>query len=211
MRNRAVWSWLIGLGVLLVAAAVLATGISQAEEHDPFCIGCHTTPEQTYFDRAQAALTHPPSADLASVHYELASEPFRCINCHRGSNSLPDRATTLVLGASDAIALLTGRADPAIEKGLSALPALENKACLNCHTETLAIAGFNNHFHNKLAAAQRDGDVVTSTLGCSDCHNAHIPVAGGHAEVFLDVHGVVYPACVTCHTEMGEGPLELVR
>jgi Zn finger protein HypA/HybF involved in hydrogenase expression len=207
MRNRLFW--LAGLATLGVIVVSLLS-ISKAEEHDPFCISCHTAPEQTYFDRAQHALTSNTSLDLASVHYQVSNESFRCIECHRGNNDLQDRATTLVLGAHDAITLLAGNADPTIEKGFSTQPHLQNTACTNCHTDTLAEPGFNNHFHNKLSAVGTEASPASSVT-CTDCHRAHVQVAAGRDQVFLDIQNVVYPACVVCHTETGEGPLELTQ
>ncbi len=198
---RKAWPWGIGLTVL-AAIVVGLLGASRLEEHDPFCIACHTAPEQTYFDRAQAAVQTGESADLSSAHYEVSKTPFRCIDCHRGDDGLQDRASTLALGARDTLTFFAGRADPAIEKGYTALPQLPNTACTHCHTETLAEAGFNNHFHNELNGTE-------TSVTCTECHQAHVQVAGGRDAMFLDIESVVYPACVTCHQDIGKGPLEL--
>lgn len=197
---RFVRPWVLGLATVVVIVIVLLSA-SQLEEHDPFCIACHTTPEQTYFDRAQAASTGDV-ADLSSVHYVVSEDPFRCIDCHRGDDGLQDRATTLALGARDALTYFTGRADSTLEKGHTALPQLQNIACARCHAETLAEPGFNNHFHNELSTTQ-------TSLTCTDCHRAHVQVAGGREVKFLDIEGIVYPACVTCHQQTGKGPLDL--
>jgi Zn finger protein HypA/HybF involved in hydrogenase expression len=207
MRNRLFW--LGGLALLAIIIIGLLS-VSKAEEHDPFCISCHTAPEEVYFHRAQHVLIDGSSVDLASVHYQVSNGSFRCIDCHRGDHDLQDRATTLALGARDTLTLLTGRADPAIEKGHSTQPALQNTACTNCHTDTLTEPGFNNHFHNKLVAAGTETSTASSVT-CTDCHRAHVQVVAGRDQIFLDIQNVVYPACVVCHTETGEGPLELMQ
>lgn len=192
--------WVLGTTTVIVVVIILL-GASRLEEHDPFCIACHTAPEQTYFDRAQVALTGEVP-DLSSAHYVVSDESFRCIDCHRGDDGFQDRATTLVLGARDAGVFLAGLADPTLEKGHSTLPQLQNTACIRCHADTLAEPGFNNHFHNELTADQ-------TSVTCTDCHRAHIQVAGGREAQFLDIESVVYPACVTCHQQTGKGPLDL--
>jgi len=209
---------------LIVAISAALFGVSKAEEQDGFCISCHTTPEQTYYDRARA----DPAPDLSSAHYAL-SEGLRCIDCHRGDGGLRHRALTLALGARDALIFLSGGADPAIEKKAVAAPELTNTACEQCHAETLLVVGFENHFHNKLPAAHsawRAGGQLTAppddpqadvsalsqsdtSVACTDCHRAHVHLEGTEAQQYLDIEGEVYPACVTCHRETGQGPLEL--
>lgn len=209
---------------LIVVGSAFIFGASKAEERDTFCIACHTTPEQTYYNRAQEM----PSHDLSSAHYHL-SKSFRCIDCHRGDGGPSHRALTLALGARDALIFFSGQADPAIEKKLMAAPALPNAACLNCHTKTLLVVGFENHFHNKLPAAYaawQGGGQLTAPLdhpeadhsalnrsdtsvACTDCHRAHVALEGAESQQYLDIEGDAYPACVICHRETGHGPLEL--
>jgi len=199
------------------AFAVLLAAATTAEERDAFCIACHTNPEQTYYDRAQSTVNGQNPVDLSSAHYAGTDATFRCIDCHRGESTLPDRAATLALGARDALIFLTGRADPAIEKLHSAAPELTNRACVHCHIEALIEAGFNNHFHNKLFAAKevwaKGGAEVSpeqfgSSVACADCHRAHVSMEAAQDQFFLDVEGAVYPVCVKCHEEMGKGPVE---
>ena len=211
----------LGLAALVALAASTAFlfGASKAEEHDSFCIACHTTPEQTYYDRAQMAMNFQGVVDLSSAHYGEPGGGFHCIDCHRGNSDLRDRAATLALGAQDALIFVAGRADPAIEKSHSAAPELQNTACVRCHTDSLLEAGFNNHFHNKLMAAyeaQEENrnspkDEFSSTVTCTDCHRAHVQMDEAQEQSFLDVEGAVYPACVKCHREMRKGPQELER
>jgi hypothetical protein len=219
--------WGVALAVVLAFLPVPA--VSVLEEHDGFCIACHTAPEVAYYNRAQAALAgQAPAVDLASAHY--STERFRCIDCHRGNGSLPHRAVTLTLGARDTLTFLTGRADPAIEKAQAAEPGLLTAGCVNCHAVGLLVAGFENHFHNKLPAAfaawQAGGDIVAPAsqpgadttqlehvetgVACHDCHRAHVQLPGAELTGYLDLENVVLPACVQCHRDAARGPLELI-
>lgn len=226
-----------GAAVFLALILGSALTVSRFEEQDSFCTSCHTLPEVTYFERAQAALSgETPYLDLSSAHYALPGEggeilPMRCIDCHRGNGSLPHRAVTLTLGARDAILWISGQADPAIEKTDLEVPFLLTAACVECHQPSLLTVGFNNHFHNRLPEAygawRRGGELIqpegepgggeselriepveTGVL-CVDCHRAHIHVPGSELQAYLDIFGVVYPACVRCHEDAGRGPLEL--
>ncbi len=220
----------IVLLTLAIGSVAFLFGVSQAEEHDAFCISCHSKPEQTYYDRAQSARRgEAPYVDLSSAHYGLSQVEFRCIACHRGDGGLSSRATTLTLGARDTVIFFSGQADSTIEKGKPALPELTDAACARCHQEALLVAGFENHFHNKLPAAYKAwqaGQALTApdeaagvdtstlehyetTVACSDCHPAHVHLEGAESQTFLDIENVVYPACVKCHEEVKAGPLEL--
>lgn len=76
--------WLIPVIMLLITIPVPV--VSKLEERDSFCISCHTAPEQAYYDRAQEALaivvagSFEDPIDLASAHYALPEETFRCID-----------------------------------------------------------------------------------------------------------------------------------
>ena len=229
MKRR--W-WLLGI-LLLVLIALPFPVSTVLEERDGFCISCHAVPEQTYYDRSRATLAgsveFPP--DLASAHYVPGEDtPIRCIDCHRGDHSLEHRWRTFLLGARDALVWISGQADPAIEKLHSGEPELLNTGCLGCHTESLLELGFNNHFHNQIAAAggleaqgyepfDPPGGIqgtlftslaeVESTVACIDCHQAHRTIPDGDQTLYLDVQEVLFPACVRCHEEVGKGPLEL--
>jgi nitrate/TMAO reductase-like tetraheme cytochrome c subunit len=220
---------LFGLaGVSVLIACGLALTVSRLEESDSFCVACHTAPEVAYFNRAQAALTGADARDLASAHYGLVRTGVRCIDCHRGDNGAAHRATTLALGARDAAIFVSGRADPVLEKARASIlaPDLLDAACARCHATTLLLAGFDNHFHNKLPAASAawraggelsnppgDSQVEaralkpsTTSVSCVDCHPGHVTAEFGGQTMYLDLRGVVFPACGQCHVEVGHGP-----
>ncbi len=228
-RLTRVPAWLRWAALALALFAASLPAASALEERDAFCIACHTAPEVTYYNRAQAALAGAaPLEDLSSAHY-TAEGGFRCIDCHRGDGGLQHRAATLALGARDAAIFVTGQPDQTLEKTEIEVPGLLNAGCARCHSDTLLVAGFENHFHNKLPAAfaawqaggaitappgQPGADTSTldradTTLGCLNCHLAHVHTAGGELTGFLDLDNVTFPACVQCHTETGHGPLEL--
>jgi nitrate/TMAO reductase-like tetraheme cytochrome c subunit len=100
--------------VLLLFVGSLVTA-SELEERDEFCISCHRAPEVTYVERAQTAVTHP-ATDLASFHYADDSH-FRCVDCHRGDQSVAQRAAILWLAAKDTAVHFLGTPDQTIEKG----------------------------------------------------------------------------------------------
>lgn len=208
------------LALLLAAAVVVLIGASAAEEQNAFCVTCHTAPEEAYYNRAQVVdkLTPDSILDLASAHVAERGA-FRCIDCHRGDQSLTDRGRTVVLGAQDALIFISGRADPTLEKVTASQPDLLNRACVQCHAESLLAGGFNNHFHNRLQAAHSlqlavgtpevNSPKTESTVSCIDCHRGHVQLDHGPDRRFLDVEGTVYPACARCHRELGHGPLDL--
>ena len=210
----------LSLILLPAAAAVMLIGVSAAEEHNDFCIICHTAPEEAYYHRAQIVnpLTTESILDLASAHVAKRGA-FQCIDCHRGDQGLTDRGRTVLLGAQDALIFVSGRADPRLEKVTASQPDLLNRACVQCHAESLLAGGFNNHFHNRLQAAhsvqlaagtpEADSHAAESTVSCTDCHRAHVQLDHGADRMFLDVEGTVYPACARCHLELGQGPLDL--
>ena len=229
-RSRRLLMPLAGAGLLFLAGSVLT--VSRLEESDAFCAACHTAPEVEYRNRALAAQAAGDGGqDLASAHYNLIKSAPRCIDCHRGDAGLAHRATTLTLGARDALIFIAGRADQTVEKTHIEVPELLTASCVKCHTDTLLVAGFENHFHNKLpeayaawqaggrlqppaSGAQTDTSELKSydvTILCVDCHRAHVTVDGSELLGYLDVENTVYPACVECHRQAGHGPLELVR
>jgi len=224
---RGCWLILVVLIILLIPVPI----VSLLEERDGFCGICHLAPENTYLARAQNVLGNPGvPVDLSSAHYQLTEEAFQCIDCHRGSDTFQDRIHTLTLGARDTFIFLSGRADETIEKSRTDTPELLEAGCLKCHNEALLVLGFNNHFHNQLPKAKEvqrmgaeplepfgglAGELFT-TLGeskteltCLDCHQAHRNIIDGDLTLYLDVEGVLLPACVQCHQETGQGPLDL--
>jgi hypothetical protein len=231
MKTRMRWLVAGLLGLVLLGLSYPVS--SKLEERDSFCISCHTVPEETYYNRAQETLSgnveYPP--DLASAHYAVESEMnFRCIDCHRGDQSSSHRWQTFLLGARDALVWVSGQADPTIEKVHAGEPMLLNAGCVPCHTESLLELGFNNHFHNQLRASGElielgyeafeppegiPGTLFTelaeneAALDCIDCHQAHRTIPDGDLTLYLDLETVMFPACVQCHEEVGQGPLEL--
>lgn len=161
------------LGIVLLAVAFVgAAGASKLEERDSFCTRCHLAPEVTYYDHSLAVHDVDDPfllPDLASFHYWDDAD-FRCIDCHRGDDSLVHRGTVLALAAGDTLTYFAGRADETVAKGnianvdpnvaewvgaerFSRRPDILNAGCLKCHQDTLTMVGFENHFHNKLPAA----------------------------------------------------------
>jgi hypothetical protein len=207
-------------GLFLLVLVATFAGATKAEEQDGFCASCHTPPEQAYVDRAQIVrgMQAGSIVDLATAHVGERSS-FGCIDCHRGDQDLNDRGRTLLLGARDAVIFVSGRADGRSEKGAASEPDLLNRACFICHIKSLTGGGFNNHFHNLLASARtlqnpqntpsNDAPQRESTIACVDCHRAHVRTPSGQDGKFMDTIGVVYPACVSCHRQVGQGPLDL--
>lgn len=232
--------FVVGVLILLSAGGIFT--MSKLEEQDRFCGSCHMAPERTYFNRAQFALAgSEPLTDLASAHYakghEQLGRDFHCIDCHRGDAGLKDRTDALTLGARDAAVYFFGKPDQTIEKGTLADPALLNDSCLSCHSDTILVAGFQNHYHNKLPISLQlwnQGQPMTMPpdvpesrkpifeqqikngpqiedidIHCLDCHVAHITIPGGEDTTFIDVHNIVFPTCERCHTEAIGQPLGL--
>jgi hypothetical protein len=220
--------------LLLVLAAVGFVGASLLEEHDTFCIACHTVPETTYFNRA-ASITMSNAAipDLATAHYQQARDnykEFACINCHRGDSSLGHRIQTLALGGRDAVVFVTGKGDPSTEKMTIYQPALPNAACVSCHTATLlTVKGIQSHFHNwlpqtnaliasgqQLIMGSNPGSrfgrprAVSTSLICTSCHLAHRTANLDTQLKYLD-KTYTQQACDTCHKDSGERPRSIDR
>src|SRR5258708_3605524 len=128
----------IGFFVLIVIGGAGFVTATALEEHDTFCISCHTVPETTYFNRAYISLDNlnDQVPDLATAHYNLSKlhgkSDFACIDCHRGDSSLGQRVSTLALGGRDAVIYVVGRENPAIEKTQTAEGWLPNAACTTC-------------------------------------------------------------------------------
>jgi hypothetical protein len=223
---------LVVLGALVLLGAGAAVGVSVAEENDRFCAICHLNPERTYVDRADRVAQalegareqglddeglwetgRDASRDLASAHRAAA---LNCVGCHRGDNSLSHRATALALGARNTLSYVTGQFDPD-HSGVKN-PTLVEASCRRCHVDQASLGGvaeghanpvlvesFENHFHAYLFDAQY---VDAVTIGCLDCHPSHqeIPPI---VPYFINEERVVFPACVQCHIDVGQGPLDL--
>lgn len=128
--------------------------------------------------------------------------------------------TTVVNGITQTV--------PQTTLGLRA-PHLSNAGCIGCHEEQLLVAEMDNHMHNMLPAVydawKRGAPLIApgdapdpqavialglaryeTTLQCSNCHQAHRTLETAR---FLDLQGVVKPACEQCHRETGQGPTEV--
>jgi nitrate/TMAO reductase-like tetraheme cytochrome c subunit len=198
--------WLPTLGMGILVLLVLGAGgfvtASLLEEHDSFCIACHTAPESAYYDRAHLALDMGVATanvpDLASAHYTLSKEhnkpDFTCINCHRGDSSLANRMQTLALGGRDALIFVTGKGNPTLEKGKIAEGFLPDAACVSCHADTmLTVNGQANHFHNALPQ--------TSKLIANGAQWIVPPDAQGNKDELLSEARTVETTvtCLSCH------------
>lgn len=229
-------NWLKAAALIFTGLAVLSigstVGVSLAEEQDGFCATCHLNPERTYVDRARVVAQAYETAkaqgvrgdalwlsgrdaarDLAGSHRAAV---LNCVACHRGDQGAGDRAVALLLGARNTLAYISGQFDPN-HSGV-AQPELVEASCLRCHVNRpelggvpvgdpnpVTVEGFENHFHVYLFQAEY-ADVTS--IGCVDCHPAHREVPP-IVPYFIDETGVVLPACVQCHKEVGEGPLDL--
>jgi hypothetical protein len=220
------------VAVLVLLSVASAAGVSIAEENDSFCATCHLNPERTYVERARGVAQAVDQAqtqgltgdeiwrrgrdaahDLASAH--RAAE-WNCVSCHRGRNDLSDRATALMLGASNSLRYLVGDFD-ADHKGV-AQPGLVEASCLRCHVKAPQLGGlddgevnpvmvdsFENHFHIYLFEPSYADQV---TIGCLDCHPSHLAMPAV-IPYFTAEEQAVLPACVQCHIDVRKGPLDL--
>lgn len=218
----------------MVFMGASAFGASKLEENDRFCTTCHLAAERTYYNRAQFALDHPEAeiSDLASYHYVLAQndpliDAFRCIDCHRGRQTVPERTKTLGVGIYDGLLYLLGGGSPddVIGREVEHTTSLIEDGCVNCHGDVLVTLGFNNHYHNYLPAAEEafnhtgdlsvepgtsfeqerrlllDGVQPKNTdVNCMDCHQGHDAVIGGKRVQFIQEE-TRNEACNVCHRD----------
>lgn len=194
-RKRSRWLLIAGVvaGILVFMGMALFV-FARIEEQDTFCTACHTEPEVTYFNRAQA--TAP--VDMASEHgmYSRRDPKLantRCIECHSGAGAL-GRVHSAVKGAQNAVRWVMKTAvQPAV---LTERIADEN--CLKCHVDTPKETDFDSHSHQYLAKWQA---TEADAGGCVDCHTAH--TLHGNASVgFLNQQRTL-EQCDRCHVAMG--------
>ncbi|MCB9435492.1 MAG: hypothetical protein H6673_00685 [Anaerolineales bacterium] len=222
-------------GVLVLLGGTAGIGGSLLEEHDRNCTVCHVAAERTYYNRAQLAMDAQDETipDLSSYHYVVAlntpqMEAFRCVDCHRGRQTIPDRVLTLGLGIYDTAVYATGGgSSTAIESAtLKHSQGMVEKACIHCHSDTLETLGFNNHYHNYLPAAEaayrQTGNLTVeeglpfaeerrllleglqtaqTDTSCTDCHLAHVTVIGGERVQFIQ-EAVRNTGCTRCHMDV---------
>ncbi len=176
----------LAVPIILVAGSTVV--VAQNEENDAFCASCHTQPESTFFQRAQAGA----AVDLASDH---RSHSTKCIDCHSGSG-LTGRMAAISLGAKNGLALLT-RTD--IQPAPLTI-AIGDSNCLKCHPNTEAETDFDHHYH---AFLLRWKAVDPTAANCVDCHTAHL-TDGDSTQAFLNTQRTE-AVCQHCHSVLGGG------
>lgn len=195
LRTRLTMPLLVVAGLALgLAAASAGVAYSMVQERrDVFCASCHTEPEAEFYRR---------SVDLASQAFDLAASHAQqekavlCIDCHGGAGLTLRVRTYLSLAVWDTIKFWSGRYEqPARLHG-----PLPDPNCVQCHQQSVAATGFENHFHNRLA------DEGAPRLPCASCHPSH--VAGDPVSKFI-IRRVVFPQCNACHRQAGKGPSDL--
>ena len=167
-------SFAVGVAVIVLSAGLVA---ARVEEHDAFCVACHTEPETTYYQRSLAA-----PADLASAH---TSANVRCIQCHSVAG-VAGRVETLALGAKNLAVFLTN----AFHAPASAETPLHNDHCVKCHVEVTQTLSAQNHFHYFTAQWE-------DPTACVTCHPSHL--TGLPADARFTDRAVMQAACDRCH------------
>lgn len=142
----------------------------ERQAQDAFCTTCHTTQHETYLKRAESSVAGSLAPDLSSFHYQQLRGQggnIRCIDCHRGDDSVRHRIETMSLSARMSLIWLLNGGDKTLEKTASVItttdgitrmlgtdalvaPTLSNDGCVTCHQSQLLVAGQQNHFHNTL-------------------------------------------------------------
>jgi predicted CXXCH cytochrome family protein len=182
--------WLGVAGLLTLFLAISGAGMLYAahqEEDDAFCASCHSEPESTYYQRAQAT----PAVDLASFHRERST---RCIDCHSGGG-VTGRVEGLTVGAGDLAAYL---AHTARQPAVVTVP-ISDDHCLKCHSDTLRTQDFQRHFHAFLPRWQA---IDPQAAKCVDCHTAH--TTDGDAQILFLQQQHTVAICERCHNTLGE-------
>jgi hypothetical protein len=181
----------IVIGALLVLGTAGSVTAMTLENNNSFCASCHAEPEYTYFQRQSSA----PS-DLATWH--TANKQTNCIDCHSGKGIVPGRLSSMMLGAKDLLAWVTGRAtQPA-----PLLTPIGDDNCLKCHGNIAAARNMNNHFHVFLSQWQAKDPKAAH---CVSCHQGHNNTTSDQTIAFLDRQATTQ-VCQTCHAFSGEGP-----
>jgi nitrate/TMAO reductase-like tetraheme cytochrome c subunit len=163
---------------------------SHLEQDNDFCGSCHTQPESDYLVRFVQAAAQNNASDLAAFHHR--KKGVKCIDCHTGEGFI-GRSEVFSLATWDAVKHYTGiQRQPAI-----IVVPVQNEACIKCHADTLAKAGFDNHEHNKLS------DPGMPFIRCTDCHISHQLGDERNGFQFRDA---IFPQCEYCHVKVGRGP-----
>ena len=250
-RGFPVWLAFVIVGVLMrVAGGAAINTVNARERDDVFCIGCHTAPEEAYHKRAQEALGGAFAVDLSSYHYQQIrgqGGQIRCISCHAGDGGTNAYLAKYQMTAQHAWWWLVNRTDDRLQKtaitqvvrsGITRtvpmgslaplVPALSNDGCAGCHTNTLLVAGIDNHIHNSLPVAYqlwKNGARLTpprgtkdiqavvargltqynTTLQCAQCHQTHRAL---ETDLYID-QAELAARCAQCHIEGGKGPRDV--
>lgn len=194
--NRRRWLLFAGLLVLVVLLPGTAIGVSvQLENTDSFCASCHTQPETTYVDAAQAARSQKDTAtDLATFHAG-AEQSVHCIECHSGKG-ITGRVDAITLGARDLTAYVKGN----FPQPSPLTHPIADVNCTKCHADYAASNTFDNHYHVFLARWRSFAPDKAAT--CVDCHGSHIQ--DGQADISFLSEPQVTAQCNACHRVMGE-------
>jgi predicted CXXCH cytochrome family protein len=148
-------------------------------------------------------------------------------------NLKPEPGLELIAADYTSVITITRRLTRSLPLPTIHVPVLSNAGCVGCHQNDLLIAGADNHFHNMLPASYslwksgaklippqaiandsaalqaliaRGLAQYNTDLQCSSCHQTHRTT---EARQYLDRQEVLPKACVQCHREVGQGPVEV--
>ncbi len=184
-RSRFSRVFVIAGAVLILLLTGSTTYALQLENQDQFCASCHTQPETQYYQQSVAT----PPTTLAAFH---TPKDVHCIDCHSGGGAL-GRSTGLSQGLQDLVSFYSGNyRNPAITTS-----PLGDDSCTKCHSDLLASADFNNHFHVFLPRWQ---SIDASAAHGSTCHASH--PAGDPTQGYMTT-AAVEKVCVACHNAAG--------
>lgn len=214
-RRRSPLPVLLALVALffIVAGVASFVFVNDRQQQDSFCLECHTPQHDAYVQRAEASVGGALAPDLASFHYQQIrgqGGEVRCIDCHRGDDSLAHRADTFALSARMAALWLTSADDLRLEKtaitstvvnGITQTvrqttlalhaPDMTNASCIGCHQQELLVAGKANHMHNTLPAVYEAWKNGARLIPPADATDPQAVVAEGL---------LLYNTTVQCHS-----------
>ena len=177
---------ILGVAIILVAGGF--TFAATQEQHDSFCISCHTQPESTFYQREMDA----QAVDLASAH---KAKDTRCIDCHSGEG-VSGRIQAELLGAHNALAFYT---QTAVQPAVVTSPISDDR-CYKCHQNIADKQDMNNHFHVFLPRWQsQDPNAAT----CVSCHQGHH--TDGQIELNYLNRDTAIAVCDSCHRTLDGG------
>jgi predicted CXXCH cytochrome family protein len=191
INPKFLWTVIITTAAFGLAVVLTVGGFSFAaskEQHDSFCISCHTQPESTFYERGTAS--HP--VDLASAH---SAKNTRCIDCHSG-HGVFGRISAELLGAHNALAFYT---KTAVQPAVVTRPVGDD-ACLKCHQNITDQQDMNNHFHVFLSRWQKTDPNAATCVSCHQGHNTN-----GEAQLAYLNQETTTAVCESCHRTLGGG------